>query len=556
MSRQLIKSPTKAPVPRLVLGRSTCDHGLVMSLLVLVLIMLSEQVLSSPVDFKAQSIRIAMLQEPPCLDSSKSTDLVSFFILGHTTEGLLRYDRRGKLVAGVAESWDVTPTKLTFKLRPEARWHDGRKVTAADFIYAWQNVNDPSVAAPFAAIMHPIKNARAIQNGELPVEALGVSSPSEGTLEVALERPCGYCLGLMAHATFYPINKTFHDQAGEGYGSESDQLLSNGPFVLTEWVHEARLVMSKNPYYWDQESIHLNEIEVAYITGDNRTRLNLFRDGQIAFVRMGSETVKDAVSQGMRIRTFLTGGVSYVWFNFREGKPTRNKALRQAIQASFNPDEYVNKVIAIPGYKPTDTLFPSWIKGDEKSFGDEYPPPKVIRGKQRRQELMEQVALEMGEVPDLTILTVSSTTGAKAAEYFQGLLEQSLGITARVDQQTFKQYLSKARRGEFDLVLSSWYPDFDDLVTYADLLGSANPNNRGRFRSEAYDRSLSVLLENVNPLKRFKAAAELQRIIVQEVPVLPNAETSSAYMVHPKLKGVARRVFGQDPDFTYARVVE
>jgi oligopeptide transport system substrate-binding protein len=159
-------------------------------------------------------------------------------------------------------------------------------------------------------------------------------------------------------------------------------------------------------------------------------------------------------------------------------------------------------------------------------------------------------------VPDLTILTVSSTTGAKAAEYFQGLLEQSLGITARVDQQTFKQYLSKARRGEFDLVLSSWYPDFDDLVTYADLLGSANPNNRGRFRSEEYDRSLSVLLENVNPLERFKAAAELQRIIVQEVPVLPNAETSSAYMVHPKLKGVARRVFGQDPDFTYARVVE
>jgi len=557
MSRQLIKSPTvAAPFPGPVLGRSTCDHGLVMSLLVLMLIMLSRQVLSSPVDVKAQSIRIAMLQEPPSLDSSKSTDLVSFFILGHTTEGLLRYDRRGKLVAGVAESWDVTSTKLTFKLRPEARWHDGSKVTAADFIYAWRNVNDPSVAAPFAAIMHPIKNARAIQNGELPVEALGVSSPSEGTLEVTLERPCGYCLGLMAHATFYPVNKAFHDQAGERYGSESDQLLSNGPFVLTEWVHEARLVMSKNPYYWDQESIHLNKIEVAYITGDNRTRLNLFRDGQIAFVRMGSETVKDAVSQGMRIRTFLTGGVSYVWFNFREGKPTRNKALRQAIQASFNPDEYVNKVIAIPGYKPTDTLFPSWIKGNEKSFGAEYPPPDVIRGKQRRQELMEQVALEMGEVPDLTILTVSSTTGAKAAEYFQGLLEQSLGISARVDQQTFKQYLSKARKGEFDLVLSSWYPDFDDLVTYADLLGSANPNNRGRFRSEAYDRSLSVLLESIEPVERFKAAAELQRIIVQEVPVLPNAETSSAYMVHPKLKGVARRVFGQDPDFTYARVVE
>ena len=93
-------------------------------------------------------------------------------------------------------------------------------------------------------------------------------------------------------------------------------------------------------------------------------------------------------------------------------------------------------------------------------------------------------------------------------------------------------------------------------MTYADLLASDNSNNRGRYSSKAYDRSLEVLLESINPVERFKAAAELQRIIVNEVPLLPNSETSSAYMVHPKLKGVVRRVLGQDPDFTYARVVE
>ena len=557
MSYQLNTLPLLARLSlRVFLVHQTRDHCFFIALLVLASTFMSERVWSSPVDFEAQSIRISMLQEPPSLDTIKATDLVSFFVLGHTTEGLLRYDGRGRLVSGVAESWDVTPTTLTFKLRPDARWHNGSKVTAADFIYAWQNINDPAAGAPFAAIMYPIKNAEAIQNGELPVTALGVSSPSEGTLVVELERPCGYCLGLMAHPTFYPINKTFHEQAGERYGAESDQLLSNGPFVLTEWVHEARLVMSKNPHYWNREAIELNEIEVAYITGDNRTRLNLFRDGQIAFVRMGAETVKDAVAQGLRVRTFLTGGVTYVWFNFRAGKPTNSRALRRAIQASFNPEEYVNKVIAIPGYKATSTLFPSWIKGNEKSFVEEYPPPVVIRGKQQRLELMEQVAREMGKVPDLTILTVASTTGAKAAEYFQGLLKQSLGINSRVDQQTLKQYLNKARKGEFDLVLSSWYPDFDDLVTYADLLGSDNSNNRGRYSSKAYDRSLEVLLESINPVERFKTAAELQRIIVNEVPLLPNSETSSAYMVHPKLKGVVRRVLGQDPDFTYARVLE
>ncbi|MBT4615753.1 MAG: hypothetical protein HOB98_04820, partial [Gammaproteobacteria bacterium] len=116
MSYQLNRLPSVAKLfPRLLLGRRTCDQRLFMTLLVLTLTLLSEWVWSSPVDFKAQSIRISMLQEPPSLNSSKATDLVSFFVLGHTTEGLLRYDRRGRLVAGVAESWDVTPTTLTFR---------------------------------------------------------------------------------------------------------------------------------------------------------------------------------------------------------------------------------------------------------------------------------------------------------------------------------------------------------------------------------------------------------------------------------------------------------
>ena len=192
MSYQLNRVPRLATIfPRALLIRQTCGHCFLIALLVLPSSLLSEWAWSSPVDFEAQSIRIAMLQEPPSLDTIKATDLVSFFVLGHTTEGLLRYDRRGRLVAGVAESWDVTPTTLTFRLRPDARWHNGSKVTAADFIYAWQNINDPAAAAPFASIMYPIKNAEAIQNGELPVTALGVSSPSDGTRVVELGRPCG-----------------------------------------------------------------------------------------------------------------------------------------------------------------------------------------------------------------------------------------------------------------------------------------------------------------------------------------------------------------------------
>ncbi|MDZ7685837.1 MAG: ABC transporter substrate-binding protein [Gammaproteobacteria bacterium] len=150
---------------------------------------------------------------------------------------------------------------------------------------------------------------------------------------------------------------------------------------------------------------------------------------------------------------------------------------------------------------------------------------------------------------------MTSPTGAKIAEFFQGLIEQRLGINVKVDQQTFKQYLQKVRAGDFDLALSSWYPDYGDIATYADLLASWNPNNRGGYDSEAYDQHLQTVLRSTDRQARMDAAFELHKLIKRDVPVLPMAETGSAYVVHPQLRGVVRRVIGADPDYTGAQII-
>ncbi len=540
-------------------SRSLAFTKVVLGAAILAVSLFADNVMSSEaVNAGSQTITVAMTQEPPNLNSMRMTDLVSFFVIGHVNEGLLRYDKRGRLSAGVAERWEVTQSRMVFWLRADAAWANGSPVTAHDFVYAWRRVNDPQEAAPFAAIMYPIKNAEKIQKGELPVENLGVRAEDDNKLVVDLERPCGYCLSLVSHGTFFPVQQAFHEKTGERFGAEASHLLANGPFMMTDWVHEASLVLKKNPHYWDAENIHLNQINVGYITADNRTRLNLFRDGSIALVRLGAETVKDALSEGMRLRTFSSGGVAYIWFNLKDDRPTANLHLRKAIQASFDPEVYVNQVIAIPGYRPTRTLFPAWIRGESGSFVKQHPPKQVPRGKEVAEGHMAQFRETYGDdaLAPLRLLTVASPTGTKVAEYFQGLMKQTLGLDMLVDQQTFKQYLSKARAGEFDLVFSSWYPDFDDLVTYADLLGSYNANNRGGYVSAEYDQLLDLLQSSTDEKERFNAAARMQEHIVTDVPLLPMAETGSAYLVHPKLKGVVRRVIGQDPDYTYARVVD
>lgn len=505
------------------------------------------------VDFDTRTITVALLQEPPNLDTTQTTDLVSFFVLGHVNEGLVRYDRRGQVVPGVAASWSVMGTEIEFRLRRDARWSDGSPVTAHDFVYAWRIINDPASAAPYAAIMYPIRNAEKVQKGELPVSRLGVTAVDDHTLRVELESPCGYCISLMVHAAFYPVREAFHRAQGDQYGAEAGHLLYNGPFALTEWVHGSRLTMRKNPAYWNRDAIRLDEIRVGYITEDNRTRLNLFRDNRIALVRLGAETVRDALEQGLRLKTFVSGGMAFLRFNFDEARLTSDYRIRRALQLVFDPNEFVNKVIGIPGYRPAHSFFPSWIQGVGDRFIAEYPPEPVALNESRARALVSEVRQER-DIATLTLLTVTSPTGAKIAEYFQGLIKQKLGIDVKVDQQIFKQYLDKSRRGEFDIVLSSWYPDFDDIVTFADLLASFNPNNRGGYTSEEYDRHLSVVMRNPDRRARMDAAAELQRIIREDVAVLPMAETGSAYVQHPRLKGVVRRVLGADPDYTYAYI--
>lgn len=524
-------------------------------LLLLPLFWSSCEVRSAAVDPAEQAITIALTQEPPSLNTLQTTDLVSFFVMGHIMEGLLRYDQRGRLVPAVAESWTMKDREVVFRLRENARWSNGRPVTADDFVFAWRKMVDPEFAAPYATILYPISNARRIHHGEMPLQSLGITAVDARTLKVTLEVPTPWFPALTVHLAYYPVPEDFYKQAPDRYATEPQNLLSNGPFKLTSWVHGASLAMERNDTYWAREKIRLAKINVGYISEDNRTRLNLFRDDAIALARLDAETVSEAVRQKLRVKTFVSGGLAFIQFNVRG--TAGNLALRKAVQAIVDPEILVNNVIAVPGYKPARSFFPSWLMAAEKPFQDAYPPRPVKRGLAAAKEWMQKaLSVSDGEIPPLTLLTVNSPTGMKIAEYIQGLLNRDLGLNVRIDNQTIKQYLAKARGGDFDLAVSSWYPDYDDVLTYADLLASWNPNNRGGYKNPDYDASLQQLQTATESEQRYGAASRLQDLIRDEAMVIPLMETGSAYLVHPQLKGVVRRVIGPDPDYTYARIVQ
>jgi oligopeptide transport system substrate-binding protein len=503
----------------------------------------------------AKVLRLALAEEPPQLDSTRATDQVSVFVLGHVMEGLTRYGDGGGIVPGVAERWELTDRTATFHLRPDARWSDGVPVTARDFVFGWRTAVDPRTASEYAFILYPVRNAEAIASGKLPPSALGVRAVDDRTLVVDLEKPTGHFLGLTAFATYLPVREDFYRARGGRYGADAKDLLSNGPFVLAGWVHGASLAFVKNPHYWDAASIQLDRIEAPYMTQDPSTRYNLFKDRKIDMTGLDRDLLGLAQADRFRMKSFTTGSIFYMEFNHRPDRVTRNVHLRRAIRLVFDPVEYVSKVIGIPGNRPAYALIPHWVKGVEQTFRKEHPvrPTRPDLDAARR-ELAQARADLGGSIPPIVYLTGDSPFTAREAEYLQDLLASRLGLQLKIDKQTFKQRLAKMTSGDFDVVAAGWGPDYPDAMTFADLFASWNENNRGRWRNDRFDALIRRAQGTSDPQVRMDAMAEAERILLDDVAVLPTSEAASVYVHAPRLSGVVRNVVGPDPDYTRARV--
>ena len=509
------------------------------------------------IDYENNAITIALREEPPQLDANRATDASSNVVLAHVMEGLLGYDIDAQLVPGVAERYEIREDGATFWLREDALWSDGVQVTARDFVFSWKRALDPETASQYAFILYPVKNAEAINRGELPVAMLGVRAASDRILEVDFERPTPYFDKLVAYLTYFPVREDFYNSTNGRYGADAEMLLYNGAYVLTDWVQGSTMRWVKNDLYWNRENKgFLDEIRTAYITQDINAKLNLFKDGQIVDTHLLSPMLPTAMEQRWQIDRSMDGSVFYLEFNHRDDRITRNKNFRRAIQLSQDPNELVYKVLKEPSYLPGVSLFPAWLSGVSESFQKEYPPVQHQMNVEKAREHLELARQELGieEFPPLMMLAGDTPIGLLSAEYYQQLFRKHLGLEFRIDVQIFKQRLEKMRQGDFDVVLSGWGPDYNDVLTYGDLFSSWNLQNRGRYSSQKMDALIRIAQSELDPQKRMDAFGDIQHLLYEDVVILPMYERGFSFVVDPRLKDFRRRSVGPEVDYNYAYI--
>jgi oligopeptide transport system substrate-binding protein len=218
----------------------------------------------------------------------------------------------------------------------------------------------------------------------------------------------------------------------------------------------------------------------------------------------------------------------------------------------------VYRVLKTPSYVVAESLFPMQTKGEHGSFREEYPPPRVTLDLEAARAELELAKRELGvtEFPPIVLLSDDTPAAITHSEYLQENLRRNLGLTVRIDRQSFRQRLAKQESGEFDIVLYGWSPDYDDPLTFADLYASWNLNNHGRYNNPELDAQVRIAQQSLDQSVRFRAFAEIQRIVIEDVATILAYERGVMYVQDARLKGVGRRVAGGSPDYTSAYLTD
>ncbi len=490
-----------------------------------------------------QVFRYGLETEPATLDPAKSTAIPEYLVELQIFEGLTRLDAKDQPVPGVAEKWDVSPDgmKYVFYLRSNAKWSNGEPVTAHDFEFAWKRALNPEFASENAYMLFPVKNGQAYNEKKIGADQVGVKALDDHTLEVTLDKPVAYFLSLVAFHAFYPIHEKTATANPDKWATDAQTLIGNGPFKVTNWVHNGKIEFVKNDQYWDAASVKLAKMEWP-ISEAQTTRLALIENNQVDMIVEPPVVEHDRLNQAglLKISPYL--GSYYYVFN-TEKAPFDNEKVRKAFALAINREALVNNVIKggkQPAYAwvPPGLMNPATGK-DFREEGGNYVNEDAIQAK----KLLAEAGYPDGQgLPPVTLLFNTSELHKSIAEAIQEMWKQNLGVSITLTNQESKVFLDSRAQGQFQIARASWIGDYADPMTFMDVF--KDPGNDARYHNPAYN-SLVEQAQSTNDQKvRMPAMHDAEKILFDDAVIMPIYYTTQPFVAQPYVKGYFWSVLG------------
>ena len=477
--------------------------------------------------------------EPQGIDPHIVTGVPEHHLLIGLCEGLTTANPKGgSSIAGAAESWDISEDgkTYTFYLQKNGRWSNGDQLTAHDFVWSWKRLLTPSLGAQYPDMLYYVVGASDYHNGITDdFSEVGVKAVDDLTLEVQLNNPTPFFLGLLSHYSTWPVHKdtvlkhgSIDDRNGEW--TRPGNFVCNGAFNLKTWELNNKIVVEKNPLYWDASTVQLNEIHY-YPVSNVMTEDRMFRSGQLHVTStLPSQKCPVYIEEqnpNLRIDPYM--GTYFYRFN------TNNPALvdpkvRKALAYSINRTQIVEKVTKC-GQIPAYSFTPPGSNGYEPDTEIPYDPELGMK-------LLKEAGYdENNPFPKLEILFNTNEDHRKVALAIQQMWQQNLGIDVELVNQDWKVYLNREMIGDFQVSRAGWIGDYEDPNTFLDLLRPNRGNNKTGWGNLEYDRLVQLANSKIDQSERYELLKQAERILIDEMPIIPLYTYVRVYQLSGDVKG-------------------
>lgn len=505
-------------------------------------------------------LTVAKLQQLVGLDQHAVSDGVSLEVIATLFDGLYTLDADGALVPAMAESYEVSEDGLvyTFKIR-DAKWSNGTPVTAHDFEYSWKRNVDPKVASNYnyEAVTAGIKNAQAIIKGEKDPSELGVTAVDDHTLRVELDQVCPFFTAMLIRCSFMPLNQAFVEAQGSDYARTPANIISNGPFVLKSWDYANNVTVVKNDLYWNAANIDIDELNFVTVA-DQQTAAMMYENGDVDFAEISGALI-DQYSSDPGFSKVLEVHVAYLMSNYNVPE-LQNAALRKAIAYSYSKEDIANKVMK-NGARAANFIV-GWKCGfgpDGKDFRAT-SPEYLNYNPTLAKEYWEQAKKELG----INTFTVKLThydddVSVAVCEFIAASIEKNLpGVTVTLDTQPKKNAIAKGQKGDFELFLFRWGPDYKDPLAFLELLKSGTTYNWGGYSNSRFDEIIDETKTGslaAKPEERWVALKEAEKILLEEdIGVMPVYQNGLGVLINPAVKNLDVRNVGTTYNYRIVKV--
>lgn len=485
-------------------------------------------------------LRLGNGAEPEDLDPQAVDGIPEHHLVMALFEGLVTEDPHDlHPIPGMAESWEISPDGLvyTFHLRANLKWSDGSPLTADDFVQSYRRMLTPAFGSEYSYLLWFVRGAEEYNKGALTdFSAVGFKAPDDRTLKVSLKSPVPFLLKIIAsHYSWMPVPVKVIVRYGpidarRSPWTRAGRMVSNGPFMLKAWSPNQKIVLVRNPHYWDAAQVKLDEIHF-FPVDDVATEERMFRDGQLDKTQELPVAKIDPYrhdSPGLlRIEPFL--GVSYYCFNVTR-PPFTDKRVRRALALAINREGIVESVLH-GGQAPAYSLSYPGTAGY-------FPRARLTGGVPEARRLLAEAGYPDGRgFPAVELLYNTSDNNRILAEAIQQMWRQNLGIDIQLVNQEWKVTRDALHAHNFTLGRTGWIADYVDPHAFLEGWISGNGNNDGLYSNPEYDRLFHEALQAKTEEARYEAYQKMDAILIEDCPMITIYHYTRVYALSPKVKG-------------------